>query len=117
MIIGIGARRGVSSQEAIDAVHNALAELGRDIADVQMLASAKLKENEEGLHEASKILGIELRFIDHDELNRYDAPSDSQAKRFGLTGVAEPAALALSEKKELILRKKVYGRITIAIAE
>ena len=31
--------------------------------------------------------------------------------------VAEPSALALSKKKELILRKKVYGRITIAIAE
>ncbi|WP_370574968.1 hypothetical protein [Methanomethylovorans sp.] len=31
--------------------------------------------------------------------------------------MAEPSALALSKKKELILRKKVYGRITIAIAE
>jgi len=117
MIIGIGARRGVSSQEAVDAIRNALAELGRDISEVQVLASAKLKEDEEGLHEAASVLGLELRFIDHDELNRYDAPSASQAKRFGLTGVAEPAALALSGKKELILRKKVYGRVTIAIAE
>ncbi|HWR25917.1 MAG TPA: cobalamin biosynthesis protein, partial [Methanosarcina sp.] len=31
-------------------------------------------------------------------------------------GVAEPAALALSKEKQLICRKKVYGRVTIAIA-
>ena len=117
MIIGIGARRGVTSQEVLDAINNALNEAGKDINDVNMLASAKLKEDEAGLHEAAGILGIEIRFIDHDELNNYDAPSKSQAKRFGLKGVAEPSALALSEKKELILRKKVYGRVTIAIAE
>ncbi len=117
MIIGIGARRGVSGKEAVDAIYSALAEIGRDIGDVQVLASAKLKEDEEGLHEAARALGIGLKFIEHDELNKYDAPSGSQANRFGLTGVAEPAALALSEKKELILRKKVYGRVTIAIAE
>ena len=117
MIIGIGARRGINSQEAIDAINNALVEAGRSIDDVHALASAKLKENEAGLHEAAEILGIGIIFIDHDELNTYDAPSASQAKRFGLRGVAEPAALALSKKKELILRKKVYGRVTIAIAE
>lgn len=117
MIIGIGARRGIDSQEAIDAINNALTEAGRSIDEVEGLASAKLKENETGLHEAAKSLGLTIKFIDHDELNNYDTPSASQAKRFGLTGVAEPAALALSEKKELILRKKVYGRITIAIAE
>ncbi|WP_407354892.1 cobalamin biosynthesis protein [Methanolobus sp. WCC5] len=117
MIIGIGARRGISSQEALDAIYNALAEAGRSIDEVQALASAKLKENEAGLHEAAAILGIGIRFIDHEELNNYDTPSASQAARFGLTGVAEPAALSLSEKKQLILRKKVYGRVTIAIAE
>ncbi|WP_406660054.1 cobalamin biosynthesis protein [Methanolobus sp. ZRKC3] len=117
MIIGIGARRGVSSQEVLDAIENALDVAGRNISDVRMLSSAKLKADEEGLHEAANILGIEIRFIDHDELNKYDAPSQSQAKRFGLKGVAEPSALALSDNKKLILRKKVYGRVTIAIAE
>jgi cobalt-precorrin 5A hydrolase len=117
MIIGMGARRGVSSQEVLDAIENALVLVDRNIGDVQLLASAKLKENETGLHEAAKELGIEIRFIDHDELNNYDAPSKSQATRFGLKGVAEPSALALSDNKKLILRKKVYGRVTIAIAE
>lgn len=117
MIIGIGARRGVTSREVIEAIEKALEEVGMDIGSVDMLASAMLKQNETGLLEAAEILGKDIKFIPHEELNRYEAPSSSQASRFGLTGVAEPSALALSDKKQLILKKKVYGRITIAIAE
>lgn len=117
MIVGIGARRGVTCQEVLEAIEMALLEVGRDIDSVDMLASAKLKENETGLIEAANTLGIDIKFIPHEVLNSYKTPSASQASRFGLIGVSEPSALALSEKKELIFRKKVYGRITIAIAE
>jgi len=117
MIIGIGARRGVNKEEVISAIESALAEVGKNIGDIDMFASSKIKENEAGLLEAVTLLGKEIKFLSDDEINHYDAPSGSQANRFGLTGVAEPSALALSKKKELILRKKVYGRITIAIAE
>jgi len=117
MIIGIGTRRGITSQEVIDAVTEALHEAGADAKNVNTLASAKMKENETGLVDAAHMLGIGIMFVPHEVLNKYDAPSPSQAGRFGLNGVAEPAALALSEKKKLILRKRVYGRVTIAIAE
>lgn len=117
MIIGIGARRGVSREEVISAIESALIEVGKTIDDIEMFASSKLKENETGLLEAVAVLNKEIIFLSEDEINLYDAPSGSQANRFGLTGVAEPSALALSKKKKLILRKKVYGRITIAIAE
>ena len=117
MIIGIGTRRGITSQEVIDAVTEGLHEAGVDRRSVRALASAKMKENEAGLIAAAHALGVGITFVPHEVLNRYDTPSPPQAGRFGLTGVAEPAALALSEKKELILRKKVYGRITIAIAQ
>ena len=117
MIIGIGTRRGVTSKEVIDAINEALREISAEPDNVRALASAKMKENEAGLLEAAQALDIDIEFVPHDVLNRFDAPSDSQAKRFGLNGVAEPAALALSNNKELILTKKVYGRITIAIAK
>ena len=117
MIIGIGTRRGVTSKEVIYAINKALQEIGAEPSSVRSLASAKIKEHEAGLLEAAQLLGIDIEFLPHDVLNKFDAPSDSQAKRFGLKGVAEPAALALSDNKELILRKKVYGRITIAIAK
>ncbi|MCL7410463.1 MAG: cobalamin biosynthesis protein [Methanosarcinaceae archaeon] len=117
MIIGIGTRRGVTSKEVIYAVNKALRQINAELSSVSMLASAKMKENEAGLLEAAQLLDIEIKFLPHDVLNKFDTPSPSQAKRFGLTGVAEPAALALSNNKELILKKKVYGRITIAIAK
>ncbi len=117
MIIGIGTRRGVTSKEVIYAIDKALHEIGAEIGSVNTLASAKMKEHEAGLLEAAQVLDIDIEFVPHDVLNRFDAPSASQAKRFGLNGVAEPAALALSNNKELILSKRVYGRITIAIAK
>jgi cobalt-precorrin 5A hydrolase len=117
MIIGIGTRKGITSGEVIAAIEEALSEAGVDLEGVLSLASARMKENEKGLIEAAQLLGIGISFVPHDVLNRYDAPSLSEASRFGLTGVAEPAALALSEKKELLFRKKVYGNVTIAIAK
>ncbi len=116
MIIGIGTRKGITSEEVIVAIEEALSDAGVDLEDVSFLASAKMKENETGLIEAAQLLSIGITFVSHDVLNGYDAPSLSEASRFGLTGVAEPAALALSENKELLLRKKVYGNVTIAIA-
>lgn len=116
MIIGIGTRRGITKEEVIEAVKHALDECGLDLDEITALASAKLKEGEPGLLEAGKILGIPVNFLPDEVLNSYDPPSSSRASRFGLKGVAEPAALALSKEKQLICRKKVYGRVTIAIA-
>lgn len=117
MIIGIGTRRGVTSKEVIYAINKALQEIDARPGSVRLLASAKMKENEAGLLEAAQLLGIDIEFVPHDVINKFDAPSASQARRFGLNGVAEPAALSLSNNKKLILRKRVYGRITIAIAK
>jgi len=117
VIIGIGTRRGVTSKEVIGAINEALHEISAELDNVHALASAKMKENEAGLLEAAQELDIDIEFVPHDVLNKFDAPSASQANRFGLNGVAEPAALSLSNNKKLILRKKIYGRITIAIAQ
>lgn len=117
MIIGIGTRKGITREEVIEAVKQALDECDLSLNEVKAFASAKLKENERGLLEAGEMLGIPVNFLPDEVLNSYNPPSSSQASRFGLKGVAEPAALALSEENELIFRKKVYGRVTIAIAK
>lgn len=117
MIIGIGARRGVTEQEVTDAVSAVLSDLNLSLSDIDVFASSTLKADEEGLINAVRRLGKEIRFLPDDVLNETDPESESQAGRFGLKGVAEPAALALSNHKKLILKKKVYGRVTIAVAE
>jgi cobalt-precorrin 5A hydrolase len=75
-----------------------------------------IKENEKGIIEAAEVLGKELKFVPHELINSISPPTPSRANSLGLTGVCEPAALALSDGKELILKKRKYGNVTIAIA-
>ncbi|KAF5417116.1 MAG: hypothetical protein C5S48_01060 [Candidatus Methanogaster sp.] len=116
MIIGIGSRRGVTSEEVSAAIESALCDAGIGIADVRIFASSLLKENEPGIKEVVRSLGREIVFLDDETINAYEPRSPSEANRFGLVGVAEPSALALSGKKELVLEKRKYGKVTIAIA-
>ena len=116
LVMGIGANRGVSKSEVMEAVKNALSEINAGIEDVKYLASAKIKENEKGIIDAAASFGKELRFVSHEIINSIKTPSQSRAKALGLNGVCEPAALALSEEKKLLLKKRIYGNVTIAIA-
>ena len=117
MIIGIGTRRGVTEREVLDAVENALSDSNLSLDEIDGFASSTLKEDEDGLIQAVLTLGKKIRFLSDDVLNEMEPESESRAERFGLKGVSEPAALALSNHKKLIFKKKVYGRVTIAIAE
>ncbi|MEA1909139.1 MAG: cobalamin biosynthesis protein [Euryarchaeota archaeon] len=114
--VGIGARRGVTCQEVSDAIRAGLHDAGIDLADVRIFASSRLKENEQGILNAADSLKREIVFLEDETINMHTPPSHSEASRFGIVGVAEPSALALSEKKDLILKKQKYGNVTIAIA-
>ncbi len=116
LIVGIGANRGVKKSEVIEAVTGALSEIKAGIGDVRCFASAAIKENEQGIIDAAASLGKEVRFVPHELINSIKAPSESKAKQLGLNGVCEPAALALSDEKKLLFKKRIYGNVTIAIA-
>ncbi len=116
VIVGIGARRGVTAQEVCAAVECALRDSGLNLDSVRMFASSRLKKDELGIIDAIRSLGREIAFLDDETINACTPRSPSEASRFGLVGVAEPSALALSNEKELILEKRSYGRVTIAIA-
>ncbi|MFZ3058910.1 MAG: cobalt-precorrin 5A hydrolase [Candidatus Methanoperedens sp.] len=115
-IVGIGANSGVGKSEVIEAITGALSEINAGIGDVRCFASAAIKENEQGIIDAAASLGKEIKFVPHEIINSIKAPSKSRAKQLGLNGVCEPAALALSDEKKLILKKRIYGNVTIAIA-
>ena len=116
VIVGIGTRRNVSSDNVENAIHTALSECGLGLADVELFASADVKEHEAGLIKAVSNIGGHIVFVPEDVINSIQPPSDSKASRLGLTGVCEPAALALSREHDMIMKKKVYDNVTIAIA-
>jgi cobalt-precorrin 5A hydrolase len=72
--------------------------------------------HEPGLAAAVGILSGNLIFLDDDTINAQTGTGPSRASKIGLRGVAVPCALATSKHKELIMDKKVYGSVTVAIA-
>jgi cobalt-precorrin 5A hydrolase len=114
--VGVGCRKGVKSDEVIAAIRSACADAGIDPSDVMIFATTAKKCNETGLTEAISALSANLIFLDDDTINAQATISPSKAKRIGLLGVAEPCALAVAKRKELVMKKNIYGRVTVAIA-
>lgn len=115
LVVGIGARKGVSAEEVLEAVDQALKEAGKNLEDIGILASAELKRGEVGMQRAAEILRKEIVFLPAQVLNSQSAKTPSRASDIGLLGVAEPAVLALASR--LTSPKKAYGRVTVAIGE
>lgn len=113
--IGVGFRRNSSASEIVDAVRKALNELGIQTEEVKILATALIKKKNKAFREAIEALGIPAGFVSEYGINSMEV-KESSAKKIGLKSVAEACALYYSKNKELILPKKVYGGVTIAIA-
>jgi cobalt-precorrin 5A hydrolase len=114
--VGIGCRQGVSRDEVIGAVGRALDDAGIAADEIAVYATTDKKAHEQGLIDAVMALSGNLVFIDPGAIGRQGSVSPSRAALIGLKGVAEPCALAVSRKGELVMEKKVYGRVTVAIA-
>jgi cobalt-precorrin 5A hydrolase len=114
--VGIGCRKGASEEEVTAAVRTALAENGISETDVFIYATTVKKMQEPGLIAAVGALSGNLIFLDDDTINTQTGTGPSRASKIGLLGVAGPCALATAKHKDLIMEKKVYGRVTIAIA-
>jgi len=115
LVLGLGTRKGVSAQEVLMAVDSALEIVGRKRKDIGAIATAWIKREERGISEAAAILGKEVIYLTADILNVQIPTTQSRAVDLGLAGVAEPAVLAIAAK--LIMPKRVFGRVTVALGE
>jgi len=114
--VGVGCRKGVKREEVIDAIRKSLAEAGVAEHDVLVYATTQKKSGEKGLIQAIATLSGTLLFLDDETINAQGSVTPSRATEIGLSGVAEPSALAVAKKKQLVMKKKIYGRVTVAIA-
>ena len=113
---GVGCRKGTSSVEVEESIRKALSAAGIRPEEISVYATTEKKFGETGLSEGVAMMSAPLIFLDDETINAQAGPSPSKAERIGLRGVAEPCALAVSKRKELVMTKKVYGRVTVAIA-
>lgn len=88
---------------------------------VNMLASAEIKKDEEGILELSEKLDIPVNFVEIDKLKLFNSPDVSKSEfvksKFGIYGVCEPSALIMAGfDSKLIYKKTSYDGVTISVA-
>jgi cobalt-precorrin 5A hydrolase len=119
VIVGIGCRRGIKAAAIIRAVRSALREVAVRLDEVRLLASADIKSDEKGLLEAAGKLGVPIRFITSAELRATTRAFQHSAfvqNKVNLPAVAEPAALLAGRRTRLLLPKRAYHGVTVAVA-
>ncbi|HJJ53366.1 MAG TPA: cobalt-precorrin 5A hydrolase [Methanocorpusculum sp.] len=116
-VIGIGCRLGTTADEIKSAISSACKDAGISLDSVTLYATTVKKFHEKGLHDGVASLSGNLIFLDDETINKQVPKTPSRAEMLGLRGVAEPCALALSKTGTLILKKTVYGRVTVAIGK
>jgi len=116
---GLGCNRSTPAAEITEALRQTCAEHNLALQSLAKLASIDLKQDEPGLLAAADELGLPLDFYSAAQLNGV-AGSSSSAVVFQATGakaVAEPAAVLSSGGGPLLVRKRKYPNVTVAIAE
>ncbi len=112
--VGVGFRKNAKANDIIKAIMNALKEIGCGVDDVRVISTVEGKERSE-IVKVAEILKRPLIFVKKDELNSLDV-RETEAVRIGVKNVAEGCAILVSRDGKLILPKRVYGGVTIAIA-
>jgi cobalt-precorrin 5A hydrolase len=119
LIVGVGCRRGTTSEKIVAAIKEALTEADLEISQVRSLSSADIKSDEQGLLQAARELGLPLRFISSDEIRGFAGSfehSDFVQEKVDLPAVAEPAALIAGRRTRLVLKKRTFNGVTVAVA-
>jgi len=112
--VGVGFRKGVESGEILHAINRALDEIGAKLDEVRVIATVEDKRESVIVDVADK-LKKPLIFVKRDEINKMEI-RETKARIIGVKNVAEACAIYTSLYGELILPKRVYGGVTVAIA-
>ncbi|MFE3096229.1 cobalamin biosynthesis protein [Streptomyces sp. NPDC059248] len=106
LVVGVGAARGVSAEEVVGLVRDALRDAGLSPLSVARLATVDAKAGEPGLLGAAESLGVPLVAYPAERLAGIAVPHPSEASlaAVGTPSVAEAAALA--DGGELLVPKR-----------
>jgi cobalt-precorrin 5A hydrolase len=120
LVVGIGCNRGTPAAEIEAAVEKELRNAFLSPHSIACLATIDAKADEEGLNLFAESRGIPVEYHSAEALNAVGAPSDPSPHAMaavGAKGVCEPAALLSAGSDALLIKKKVCGNVTVAVAE
>jgi cobalt-precorrin 5A hydrolase len=117
IVIGTGSVSGASAESFVAAWETALDETEYGIEDVDFVATATRKEDEEGLLKAAEELDLGVVAFDKETLLDHEGPTPSKSKELiGWPGISEASAIAGGRQQELLLEKIGYeNEVTVAI--
>ncbi len=121
IVVGIGCRRGKECIKIYKGLIKSINDLKIHKSRINMLASAEIKKDEQGILDLSDKLDIPVNFVDLDRLKLFESndvqKSEFVKSKFGIYGVCEPSALIMAGfDSKLIYKKTSYDGVTIAVA-
>lgn len=122
IVVGIGCKRETKRDSIVSFIKDTFMELNLSPKSIKSLASAWVKEDEKGLLEAGKVLGVHIKFYNKGEIEKVEEfiknKSEFVKDTIGVYGVSEPCAyLASNMKGHFITRKAKREGITLSIYE
>jgi len=117
--VGIGCNRGTPKDEIWRAIEDTFASSGLCTHSIASLGTVMQKADEPGILESSELQRLPLKIFSPQQLsavNDLPNPSFYAKKAVGAPGVAEPAALLAAGAGELLVEKRKYPNVTVAVA-
>lgn len=119
LVVGVGCNRGVLVAEIRQACDELFAQERLSQLSIRNLASIDLKQDETGLLACAEDLDVGIDFFSKEELNGVANITISEAalRNVGAIGVAEPAALLSAQSNDLLVGKRKWRNVTMAVAK
>jgi cobalt-precorrin 5A hydrolase len=117
LVAGVGCHQGTPAAEILDFIKATFKEERLSLLSLKALATIAAKQEEPGLVEAARSLGVELIWFTAEELEKIAVPHPSKqvARHLGVESVSEAAALKAGGV-ELIVPKRKAPNATLAVA-
>jgi precorrin-4/cobalt-precorrin-4 C11-methyltransferase len=119
LVVGVGCNRGTTAAEIGAAVETVFHNHGLSLRAIRNLATAELKQDEEGLNELMEERGWSAEYFSVSELQTGGSvprPSEMVKKHLGVESVCEKAAMLSAGTQDLMVAKEVLGNVTVAVA-
>lgn len=122
IVIGIGCKKNISADKIGEAVDNLLNELKLHKKSIKKIATIDLKKEEKGILDYVEKNGLKLEIVSRSMIQQVEADLNIKKSKFvkkvsGVYAAAAPAAMLSSAKGTLIMDKRKFSGITLAVFE
>ncbi|MCS7261673.1 MAG: cobalamin biosynthesis protein, partial [Anaerolineae bacterium] len=119
LVVGVGCNRHTPSAEILQAIETTFQEAGLALASIAWVATIEDKADEPGLLQACAARDWPLKvYTRHEIASQIELPNPSAwaQRALGVSGVAEPAALLGAAAQRLLVPKRKFANVTVAVA-